>query len=55
MMTSEIALDATETGVSNATEIKLAAEGSINTETTESSVLTGEALAGTSEAPAELH
>ena len=27
--TSEVALDATETGVSNATEIKLATEGSI--------------------------
>ena len=52
IQTTTVALTGVEENVTDATEIKLGAEASINTETKASAVLTGEALAGTAEKPA---
>ena len=50
--TAPITIQGVDQVSTNATEIKLNAQGSINTETAGSSVLTGETLSGTADAPA---
>ena len=50
--TAPITIQGVDQVSTNATEIKLNAQGSINTETSGSSVLTGETLSGTADAPA---
>ena len=52
--TSQVTIESNGESIENVSEIKLGSEGSLNTETEGNSVLTGESLIGTEEAPSSI-